>query len=141
MKDGGERRKAREISLQILFQREFTPEMTVHSSLEYFQNYISATKDSWDYANILLTGVDKQRDEIDRLIRESSHNWKIERISPVDLCILRQSLFEMVFSSQSIPYKVVIDEAIELAKKYGSTESAPFINGILDSVRKKTLRD
>ena len=131
------RRKAREISLQILFQREFTPEMSVDTSLKYFRGYISAADEAWEYAEVLLNGVDARCDEIDRFIRDSSHNWKIERISPVDLCILRQSVFEMI--SDNVPFKVAIDEAVELAKKYGSTESAHFINGILDDVHKRAL--
>ena len=111
------RRKAREISLQVLFQREFTPEMSVDASLKYFRGYISAPDEAWGYAETLLNGVDARRDEIDRFIRDSSLNWKIERISPVDLCILRQSVFEMI--SDNVPFKVAIDEAVELAKNMG----------------------
>lgn len=110
--------------------------MSIETSLKYFSTYISAADEAWQYAESLLKGVAERGQEIDRLISESSRNWKIERISPVDLCLLRQSVYEII--SGSAPFKVAIDEAIELAKKYGSTESAHFINGILDDVHRRS---
>ena len=71
---------------------------------------------------------------VDKIISEHSKNWKIERIAPVDLNILRVAIVELKFLPEPIPKKVAINEAIELAKKFGSENSAAFVNGILDQV-------
>jgi N utilization substance protein B len=126
------RRKAREIALQILFQLEFTPELTVGSSLMYFREHITAPPEAWEYAEQLLNGVAEFKDKIDGQIRDSSTNWRIDRIASVDLSLLRLAVYEMLFADPAIPFKAAIDESLELAKKYGSTESAGFINGVLD---------
>ena len=78
-------------------------------------------------------GVQREREVLDRWIREASRNWRVERMSKVDRNILRLGAFELAHQDD-IPAKVSIDEAVELGKKYGSEESGAFINGILDTI-------
>ncbi|OFZ12421.1 MAG: transcription antitermination factor NusB [Bdellovibrionales bacterium RBG_16_40_8] len=133
------RRRAREVALQVLFQKEFVPDIDFSTSLAYFRDRLEIPKESCDYAQHLLNGIEKHSIEIDKHISEKSRNWKISRIAPVDLCLLRLGVFELCFGDNEVPPKVVIDEAIEIAKRYGGTETPNFINGILDEIwRAKT---
>lgn len=88
-----------------------------------------------------LEGLTSHIDDIDGIITESLKNWKFDRISLVDRSILRLGTYEIFFSQLTVPYAVVINEAIELAKKFGTDESGAFVNGILDAIRKKTNYD
>ncbi len=92
-------------------------------------------KTSVPFARELVLGVCEQRAEIDQLIRRSSRNWRLERISRIDRSILRAAVFEILFCDD-IPPKVSIDEAVELGKQFGNTDSAGFINGLLDNIYK-----
>ncbi|MEK7286026.1 MAG: transcription antitermination factor NusB [Nitrospirota bacterium] len=122
----GNRRLAREAALQSLFQEDF--------------NETSAfTKEAPDpFTKQLLDGVSQYRTDIDRLIETQTEHWAVDRMAIVDRNVLRMAIFEMVFSHET-PAKVVIDEAIEIAKKYGNENSGAFVNGILDGVRKIAL--
>jgi N utilization substance protein B len=88
-----------------------------------------------DYATALLGGVRRHREEIDGRIEQASEHWRPGRMTYVDKNVLRIGVYEMLFSDD-VPVKVAIDEAIELAKKYGSEDSREFINGILDRILK-----
>lgn len=136
MKDQTKRRRARELALQVLFQKEFVQDVQIDISLQYFSEHLEIAKDSATYAETLLTGIIEHKSKIDELISEKSRNWKINRMSPVDLSLLRIGAFELCFSDGDVPPRVVIDESIELAKKYGGTDSPSFINGILDEIFK-----
>lgn len=92
-------------------------------------------KDSFSYAQKLLAGVDENSEEIDERIRQHAENWRLERMPVIDRSILRLAVYEMLFES-SIPKIVIVDEAIELAKKFGSENSGRFVNGLLDGVLK-----
>ena len=92
-------------------------------------------KDIIDYSRLLLSGVVRQRAAIDKRIDEASEHWKIGRTAYVDRSILRLAVFEMLFS-EDVPPKVAIDEALEMAKKYGNEDSKDFINDILDKILK-----
>ena len=92
------------------------------------------------FAKELIKGISENRDYIDSLIQRSSKNWRIERMPKVDRSILRLSVYEMFFLDD-IPPKVSIDEAVELGKKFGTEESGPFINGILDNIYVKNIKD
>lgn len=89
--------------------------------------------DSLEFAEEIIRGVKAHRVEIDRLISEKSKHWSIARMARVDLSILRMAIFELLFRGD-IPRNVTINEAIEVAKKFGSEDSPAFINGILDEV-------
>jgi len=86
-----------------------------------------------------VKGVYKHREEIDGLIKKYSEHWRLERMAIVDKNILRSAIFELMFCPDT-PVKAILNEAIELGKKYGSEKSAPFINGILDKVSHQVSR-
>lgn len=92
-------------------------------------------KDILDYTRLLLSGVRQERAAIDKCIEDASEHWKLGRTTYIDRSILRVAVFEMLFA-QDVPPKVAIDEALEMAKKYGNEESKDFINGILDRILK-----
>ena len=87
-----------------------------------------------EFARDLIAGVRRNRDELDRRIAESAKNWSLERMAATDRCALRLGAYEMLYGDT--PAAVAIDEAIELAKRFGTAQSAHFVNGVLDQVRK-----
>jgi N utilization substance protein B len=129
----GIRRKARECALQLLFQCEYSPPDTSESVESYWSAHPISPKIR-EYADSLVSGVLSNKEEIDELISRKADNWRLERITLVDRNILRIALFEFLYRPE-IPKSVVINEALEVAKKYSSEDSAHFINGILDGVK------
>ncbi len=130
----GSRRKARELSVQVLYSMEFGRDDATTAFDRVCENF-SGEKESIPFARGLVLGVCEKRSEIDQLIRRSSRNWRLERISRIDRSILRTAVFEILFCDD-IPPKVSIDEAVELGKKFGNSDSAGFINGLLDNIYK-----
>lgn len=132
----GQRRESREIALQVLFQREFAPDIQVEDALNLFRSSFDAETEVWNYATSLLRGVSTHLERIDETIQGASTHWSLKRMALTDLNIMRIATFELLFSQEPPPPLVVIDEAIEISKKYGTTDSASFTNGILDQIRK-----
>ena len=128
------RRQSREISLQVLFQLEFTPQLNMTQFLDLFEQTFD--RDTLDYAQKLLQGVRNNMEKIDEMIQAVSQHWKISRMAIIDRNILGQAIFEIRLSDEMIHPSIVINESIELAKKYGTTDSSSFINGILDQIAK-----
>jgi N utilization substance protein B len=128
----GTRRKARELALQALYQMEITGDYSPRA-LDFFLLHFEGNAAAKDFARRLVSGVVTQRAAIDRLIRQSTDNWKLSRMAKVDLTILRMATYELLFCSD-IPLNVSMDEAIEIGKRYGSADSPTFINGVLDQV-------
>jgi len=93
-----------------------------------------------DFAERLVRGVQREQALLDRWIGEASEHWKIERMAVVDRNVLRIAAYELLFERET-PAAVVLNEAIEIAKKYGSAESASFINGVLDAIRRRAAGD
>ncbi|MBY0555293.1 transcription antitermination factor NusB [bacterium] len=126
------RRLSREIALQVLFQIEYAPQISFDEMLALFEDKkdMAAIK----YADEIIRGVQAQKMKIDDRIQEASRHWKIERMGGVDRNILRLATFEMFHAQEMIEPKIAINEAIEIAKIFGSQESASFVNGILDQV-------
>jgi transcription antitermination factor NusB len=91
--------------------------------------------EAFDYAKKLVYGALEHREEIDGLIKEQADNWRLERMSAVDRNILRLAVYEFLYE-EDVPKLVVVDEAIELAKKFGSEQSGRFVNGLLDGLLK-----
>lgn len=87
----------------------------------------------------LAQNVQKYQNKIDKLIVKNAPAWPIEQIAPIDLAILRLAIYELLISRKKQPYKVVIDEAVEIAKQYGSAKSGSFINGVLGSIIKSNI--
>lgn len=125
---------AREDALKILYRIEISKE-SVDSSIEDFWTTEKADKEVVDFANDLVRGTHENLSKIDELISKHTANWDIKRIAVIDKNILRMGILELLYK-EDIPPKVAINEAIELAKKYGDVDSGKFVNGILDKVRK-----
>ena len=129
----GKRRKAREAAIQYHFWRDLqrgeTPE-----NLTDFWDFCPATPRIREFAQPLIEGMVTHLDEIDDRIRKYCENYEFHRISPVDRNVLRLAIYEMLYRDD-IPPVVSINEAIELAKTFGGSESGRFVNGILDRVK------
>lgn len=130
------RKKARELALQILFQMEFAPQISYESFMEVFEQQFN--KESIDYADHLISGIIKNKTAIDEKIQKSCGHWKLDRMTLIDKNILRIAAFEMKWDANPLQDKIAINEAIELAKKYGTTESGSFVNGVLDQLARTT---
>lgn len=129
----GKRRKAREHTLCILYQMEFRGE----GPGQILEEYISSHKFSEEVKSFIhdeVRGVWDHLKPIDKLIGEYSQHWSLPRISVVDKNILRIAIYEMLFC-KDIPEKVSINEAVEIAKKYGAKDSGRFVNGVLDKIK------
>jgi transcription antitermination protein NusB len=129
------KRQAREIALQILFQTEFTTRISIADFLALYEETVP--KDSIEYADMLLRGTKDRQNEIDALIQASGAKWSLQRMSLVDRNILRIAVFEMKFSEEIIKPSIAINEAVDIAKKYGASESGAFVNGVLDAIAKE----
>ena len=127
------RRKAREYALQMLFQWEMGRQEPVAIEAGFWKN-ARAEKNTRSFANQLFEGAVAESPSLDELVRSHAENWRLERMAAIDRAILRLSLYELRMTQT--PPKVVINEALELAKKFSSEEAAPFINGILDAIYK-----
>ena len=128
----GVRREARELALQLLYALELNP-IDIQEGLRLSRENSRAAEGVRLFAEELVAGVMANRGELDKKIVEKSKNWAISRMAKVDLNILRLALFELMFR-EDIPRNVTINEAIEVAKKFGSEESPAFINGMLDEM-------
>ncbi len=129
------RRKARELALQMLFQWD----LGGHSSPEHIgSTFLSSRKidaEVESFARALFEGTVKDVEHLDRLVREHSAHWRLERMAAVDRNILRMALFELL-SSPETPAAVVINEALEMARRFSGADSVEFVNGVLDGIRK-----
>ncbi len=132
------RRKSREFALQALYQLNITKQDAT-SLLAQFQKYFLPDGEADEFLKRLVIGVLNHYEELDRLIEKYSENWSLDRIDVVDRNILRMALFELLYF-QEIPPKVTINEAVDLAKRYGSEDSGSFINGILDRIQNEVVR-
>lgn len=130
------RHQSRELALQILFQIEFAPQIEYAEFLEVFEQTFA--QDLIDYAELLINGVKEHREKIDALIQSTSQHWKMSRMAIVDRNILRMAVFEMKFMSSPLKPSIAINEAVELAKRYSTTESSAFVNGLLDQIAKES---
>lgn len=131
----GARRKARELALQMLFQHDMSgnaPDMIL-STFEDLQKSKANTK---EFAIKIFRGTVDHLAEIDDMIQAQAENWRLSRMAVVDRNIIRMSVYEFLHENDT-PKLVIIDEAIEIAKKFGTQKSSQFINGILDGILKR----
>ncbi|MCS6856533.1 MAG: transcription antitermination factor NusB [Sandaracinaceae bacterium] len=139
----GTRRRAREAALQMLYQMDLSgasPEETValfwrHLAFceEEGEGREELSHEGIDFANRAVLGYAAHREEIDNIIRRVSQNWRLERMARVDRNVIRLGVWELLWCPET-PHKVTINEAVELAKRFGSEQSAAFVNGVLDRV-------
>ena len=131
----GSRRKAREKALQILFQLDFRDD-DIDTIRREFWSGSRAGQKVREFADKLVMGTYANRETIDNLIRSTVEHWSMDRLASVDRAILRCATYELMYMPE-IPPKVTINEAIEIAKTFGTDESGGFINGILDKISEK----
>ena len=134
----GTRRKSRELALQALFQGELAGQNGL-LDFEEFCIHFQVNKKSIPYAKKLLDGVQEKADMLNQLISKYAENWRLERMSLIDRNILRLAVYEVHYQDD-VPISVAINEAVEIAKRYSTDDSGPFINGILDAMAKKEAR-
>lgn len=127
-----QRRRARTVAMQVLFETDFT-HRPLDEVLEWRLGEESAEDDVAEYASQLARGAWERRAEYDTLIAEAAPTWPVEQIAPVDRNILRIALHE-VLHRNDVPMKAAINEAVELAKEYGSDASRRFVNGVLGTI-------
>ncbi len=130
----GLRRTAREVALQCLYQMDQGG--NADGDIDLLRRNFEVNRKAAGFAQELVAGVNSHLEEINALIVEHAVNWRLERMLVIDRNILRIAVYELIFCP-GVPPSVVINEAIEISKRYSSHDSASFINGILDSIRKK----
>lgn len=141
----GSRRRAREIALQILYLVDANPELTAEQAMQlYFgslaspagggEEGVSSSGESFDrqLTDDIVRGVVERRSGIDELLGRVSRTWRLERMARLDRNVLRLAVWELQHSPD-VPMEVVINEAVDLARRFGSAEAPAFVNGILDS--------
>jgi len=131
------RRKAREHALQILFQLDIKKEKPSATVLKHFWAEYQPDDEVRLFAEELVKGTYKHLARINKLIHDCAKNWSLDRMAVVDRNVLRMAVYEILFR-MDIPSSVTINEAIEIARKFGTDESGAFVNGILDNVARTT---
>ena len=129
----GARRSGREAALQMLFQLEgsgVSPEQAIEL---FWRTFEDADPEGKPYADAIVRGVADNLDGIDKKVTAASQNWRLERMSRVDRNLLRLGTWELMFRTD-VPRAVILDEAVELAKSFGTDESSGFVNGVLDRI-------
>lgn len=132
------RKKSREKAMEILFGMYLSKDSKEDAIETYKENYEDSLDGvDFDYIDKTIEGVLKNENEIEKSIEKNLKNWKLNRISKVNLTILKIAVYEMKFV-EDVPEKVAINEALDLAKKYSDEKSIPFINGVLDNIFKES---
>ncbi len=130
------RTKAREIALQILYQVDITRGSAQDCLEDFWKTHEEEIEDAVvEFAASLVRGICQNRHELDTLITQAAENWELTRMAVVDRNILRMATYELIHRTD-IPPKVAINEAIDIAKKFGDQDSGKFVNGILDRINK-----
>jgi N utilization substance protein B len=132
----GQRRKAREAVLECLYSYEIRGDVTIEEIFPYSQQLHQLDKEGSAFAMALLRKTIENIPQLDKIIARHIDNWDLTRLAMIDKNILRLGLAELHYFPD-IPRKVTIDEAIELAKLYGSADSGRFVNGVLDALSKE----
>ena len=127
------RREAREQAFMVLFEKTFSNETTIREIIETAEEAELIKINS--FADALLVSVANNIEAIDKIIEENSRGWTIQRLPKVSLAVLRLAIGEMMYS-EDVPTGVAVNEAVELMKKYGTTDDASYVNGVLGTVAK-----
>jgi transcription antitermination protein NusB len=133
----GDRRKSREYALQMLFQWDITHDPIERIIVTFWESVETMeSPEVMEFANALATGTILKVEKIDALLQRHAENWRLDRMAGVDRNLLRLATYEFLDDAE-IPKAVIINEAIEIARRFSTQESPQFINGILDSIRKE----
>ena len=134
-----DRRKARQAALQLLYQVELEGDRTEEGLARAWEVLELGPESSRGFAERLVRGTIEDLQQIDESINEAADNWQLDRISRVDLSILRVAVEELL-REQDVPSRVIVDEAMEVAKRFSGERSASFINGVLDRIARRLGR-
>ena len=126
------RRRAREVVLQVLYQDDLNSDRDLQSSQEFLRQRLLQQPDLVEFAQSLLGGIRRNRDELDEILSSRADNWALERMAVTDRNVLRLGAYEILYTET--PGRVAINEAVELAKRFGAKQSSQFVNGILDGL-------
>jgi N utilization substance protein B len=124
------RSRAREVVLQILYQDDMNPDADPTAVEEFLRRRLKNNSQLVEFARSLLSGVRRNREELDAMLARCAANWSLERMAVTDRNVIRLGAYEILYTNT--PGPVVIDEAVELAKRFGAKQSAQFVNGVLD---------
>jgi N utilization substance protein B len=141
--DGGGRRRAREAALQMLYQWEVGRSSAEESVATYWPEHDADHElpdPLRDFANGLVRGTAARVKAIDAILTAHAQNWRVERMAVIDRLVLRLAIYELLAEAET-PARVIINEALELARTYSGDEAVGFVNGILDAVRKELQRE
>jgi transcription antitermination protein NusB len=141
--DNTGRRRAREAALQMLYQLEIGRTSAEDAIVTYWPAHDpghDVSEPLRQFADALVRGTVERLPEIDAIISAHAQNWRIERMVVIDRIVLRLSVYELLAEADT-PARVVINEGIELARTYSGEEAVPFVNGVLDSIRKELKRE
>jgi transcription antitermination protein NusB len=130
------RGQGRLAAMRFLYEWKLNPSESLDDAIELNFRYLKVKAGVANYARRLIDGVIQQQNQLDQVISENLTNWRIERLTVVDLTILRLGVYEMMYIEE-VPTRVTINEMVEVGKQYGSADSSGFINGVLDGIRKK----
>ncbi len=128
------RKISRDKALEILYGMEISKDTPKEAIENFYENYEENIKDvSREYLEMVINGVYDNKESLDKIIEAKLQNWKLNRISKVNLSILRISIYEMKYVDD-VPERVALNEAIDLTKKYSDEKSSAFVNGVLDRI-------
>ena len=132
--------KMREYAFMLIYELEVQKEYSEENVELFIENNEIDDKDARKYIRKIIKGIKENEVEIEKNIKDKlKPEWSLERISKINIALLKLAIYEMLYAD--VPYKVAINEVVELAKKYGDNNSAPFINGVLANVVKENLRN
>ncbi len=133
------RSRAREVALQLLYAVDLNPEQQPTPVEEFLAGRLRHDRELIQFARSLVAGVQRNREELDELLATRAENWTLDRMAATDRNILRLGAYEILYTDA--PPRVAINEAVELAKRFGSKHSAQFVNGVLDRVMHDLRRE
>lgn len=130
------RGQARLSAMRFMYESEMNPSDDITSAMTDHFAYLKIKEGIAGYARKLIEGSIQHQEQIDTLLQENLANWSIDRLTVIDRNVLRLGIYELMYAGD-VPYNVTINEMVEVAKQFGTVDSAGFTNGVLDSVRKK----
>ncbi|HZL91045.1 MAG TPA: transcription antitermination factor NusB [Pirellulaceae bacterium] len=129
------RSRAREVVLQVLYEDDLNPDRNLAAAEDFLAARLNREEDLLEFARGLLSGVRRNRGELDQILSQVADNWPLARMAVTDRNVLRLGAYELLYTDA--PGPVAIDESVELAKRFGAKQSPQFVNGILDRLLKK----
>jgi N utilization substance protein B len=129
------RKLSRDKTMELLFGMTLSKDTTEEAIEGFLENYEGDIKEiDLTYVKQALIGIENNKEAIDKIITENLHNWKLDRVPKVNLSILRLATYELLYDEQ-VPRAVVINEALEITRRYSDEKSVSFINGVLDKIK------